>query len=115
MKIAIPTNDKKLVADHFGRCERYMCFDESGKRLDEIKNTSEHMSGQGLPPHLLNDKGVNVLLCKDLGPYAISLCSENKIKVYKHPEAKSIDGLFKLWQSNKLREAASDEGCESHK
>jgi len=115
MKIAIPTNDGKIVADHFGRCSSYACFDENGKAHESINNTSEHMGGQGLPPQLLKSNDVDVLLCKDLGPYAITLCSENKIKVYKHPEAKSIEGLFNLWQSNKLKETTIDEGCESHK
>lgn len=114
MKIAIPTNDKKTVADHFGRCQLYLCFDETGNSLKEIENTSEHMGGKGLPPQLLKDNDVDVLLCKDLGPYAISLCKNNNIKVYKHPEAKSIDSLFKLWQSNKLKETTIGEGCESH-
>ncbi|MFA6423141.1 MAG: NifB/NifX family molybdenum-iron cluster-binding protein [Patescibacteria group bacterium] len=114
MKIAIPTNDKKTVADHFGRCQTYLCFDEKGNSLAEINNTSEHMGGQGLPPELLKNNGVDVLLCKDLGPYAISLCSENNIKVYKHSEAELINSLFNLWQSNKLKEIAIGEGCESH-
>lgn len=114
MKIAIPTNDKINVADHFGRCQLYLCFDEIGNRLNKIENTSEHMGGKGLPPQLLKYNNVDVLLCKDLGPYAISLCKNNNIKVYKYPEAKSIDNLFKLWQSNKLKETTIDEGCESH-
>jgi len=114
MKIALPTNDGKSVADHFGRCLSYTCFDEDGNKLKEIKNTSEHMGGKGLPPKLLKNNCVNVLLCKDLGPYAISLCSQNEIRVFKYSEAKSIDGLFKLWQSNMLEETTFGEGCESH-
>ena len=115
MKIAIPTDDKNTVANHFGRCKFYLCFDEKGGALDEIKNTSEHMGGVGLPPDLLKKNCVDVLLCKDLGPNAISLCKNNGIEVYKLPEAKSIIDLFRLWQSGELAEATLNQGCESHK
>lgn len=115
MKIAIPTDDGKIVAGHFGRCVSYACFDEGGKALEEIKNTSEHMGGQGLPPELLKNNNVDVLLCRDLGPNAIHLCKSNGIKVYKNVEAETISDLFKLWQDGKLVETALSDGCESHK
>ncbi len=115
MKIAIPTDDKNTVANHFGRCLFYLCFDETGEVLDEIKNTSEHMGGVGLPPDLLKQSGVDILLCKDLGPNAINLCKNNGTKVYKLPKAELINDLFSLWRSGKLAEACVDQGCESHK
>lgn len=114
MKIAIPTDDKNLVANHFGRCLVYLCFDENGNELDEIKNTSEHMGGVGMPPDLLKQNNVDVLLCKDLGPNAINMCKKNCIKVYKMPEAEQIKDLYQLWQSGQLTEVSDDQGCESH-
>lgn len=115
MKIAIPTNDKKTVADHFGRCQSYLCFDENGQELDGIKNTSEHMGGQGLPPELLKRHSVEVLLCKDLGPYAIELCKKNDIKVFKDPSASGAIELFRNWRKGELEETGLGQGCESHK
>ena len=115
MKIAIPTDDKKMVANHFGRCLVYVCFDENGKELEEFKNTSEHMGGKGLPPELLKDSNVDVLLCRDLGPNAIRLCQNSRIKVFKDSNATLIADLFSNWQAGKLIEATLDEGCESHR
>ena len=115
MKIAIPTDDGKTIAGHFGRCLSYACFDENGNVLEEIKNTSEHMGGQGLPPELLKKNNVEVLLCRDLGPNAIDLCNKKEIKVYKSAEVETVIDLFKLWQDGKLAETGLDDGCESHK
>ncbi len=76
MKIVIPTDDKKglddAVAEHFGRCNTYTFLDENGKVIEIIDNTSEHMGGSGLPPELMKQHGANVLLCKGLGPRALS-------------------------------------------
>jgi len=115
MKIAIPTNDGKKVADHFGRCASYACYEEDGKKIESIENTSEHMGGQGLPPELLKKNEVDVLLCKDLGPNAVRLCKESNIKVFKHFQADNVIDLFNLWKSGNLTEATLDDGCESHK
>lgn len=115
MKIAIPTNDGKTIADHFGRCAFYACFDENGKSLKEIKNTSEHMGGQGLPPELLKSNDVDTLLCKDLGPNAIRLCKQNNIKVFRRADTETVQELFDLWKSGNLTEATFDDGCEIHK
>jgi len=114
MKIAIPTDDKINVAYHFGRCKVYLCFDENGKETGEIKNTSEHMGGNGLPPELLHKNKVDILLCKDLGPNAIQNCHIYGIKVYKDNSTDKISELVRLWKANKITEAGLNDGCESH-
>lgn len=115
MKIAIPTNDGEKVADHFGRCASYICFDGDGKKTEPIKNTSEHMGGKGLPPELLKKNGVDVLLCKDLGPNAVRLCKESNIKVFKHFQTDDAMDLFNLWKSGDLKEATLNDSCENRK
>ena len=66
MKIAIPTNgDKGLedeVAHHFGRALNFVIYDIENKDFKIFPNTSEHMGGEGLPPELLNEEGVNIML-----------------------------------------------------
>ncbi len=115
MKIAIPTNDKINVANHFGRCLLFLVFDENLKVINEVINTSEHMGGNGLPPELLRKNGVDVLLCKDLGPNAIKVCQEQGVRVYKFYDIEKVSDLAKLWKSGKLSEATLEDGCESHK
>ncbi len=118
MKIAIPTNGKKgfdeVVAMHFGRCNTYTFLDDNGSFLECIENSSEHMGGTGLPPELLKEHNVNVLLCKELGPRALELCNKNKIEVYTC-NASTVKGIFELWKKSKLKKAGFEDVCEEHK
>ena len=116
--IAVPTCGRKgmedSVAEHFGRCETYTFLDENGRILEIIGNESEHGVGTGLPPELMKKHGANVLLCRDLGPRAISLCFQLGIDVYVCSETKVKDA-FDLWKQGKIRKAGSNDVCESHK
>jgi len=104
MKIAIPAEEKKgleaRVAEHFGRCNYYVIIDEES--MTEIRNTSEDMGGSGLPPELLKQHGVDVILCKALGPKAINLCKELGIKVYVG-SAETVKEMLNLWKKGKLK------------
>jgi predicted Fe-Mo cluster-binding NifX family protein len=115
MKIAVPTNDGKMVAEHFGRCESYSCCNEEGRKIGEFKNTSSHMGGKGLPPEVLKANKVNILLCKDLGPNAVKLCAEAKIVVFKDVDATTVTKIIKDYLSNNLLRADSSSACENHK
>jgi len=118
MKIVVPTNTKKglddEIAEHFGRCLTYTFLNEKGEVLEIIDNTSEHMGGAGLPPELMKKHGADILLCKGLGPRAISLCKELGIDVYVY-QVERVKDIFKLWQNNKLKKAGAEEVCEQHK
>ena len=118
MKIVIPTDNKKGMEDsvalHFGRCRTYTFLDENGKVLEIVDNTSEHMGGKGLPPEIMKKHGADILLCRDLGPRALQLCSEFGIKVYTC-NAETVKEIFRLWQKKKLKKAGENDVCESHK
>lgn len=118
MKIVIPTEGslgiEEKVALHFGRCPTYTFLDENGNVLEVIENTSEHMGGQGLPPELMKKHGADILLCRDLGPRAISMCKELGIDVYTC-QAETVKEIFELWKSKKLKKADESNACESHK
>ncbi len=113
MRIVIPTNGE-IVAEHFGHSETYTFLDESGKVIEVIKNTSEHMGGSGLPPELMKAHKADLLLCRGIGLRAIKLCNSLGIKVYTG-QALTIDELFNLWKNNKLTEAGDESACnEGH-
>lgn len=118
MKIAIPANKKEVnsdIADHFGRCDLYLLFNEEGKMVEVIENSSEHGGGRGLPPELMKDNGVNVVLCKDIGPRAINLCEELGVEVYIDRNAKKIGDIILSWQKGNLKQAGKDDACQDHK
>ncbi len=118
MKIVIPTNNKKglgdKVADHFGRCLTYTFLNEKGEIIEIIDNTSVHMVGKGLPPELMKKHGVNILLCKDLGPRALNLCQTLGIEVYVC-KAETVKEIFEMWKNNQLKKADEENVCEQHK
>lgn len=118
MKIVIPTDGQKglddKIAEHFGRCNTYTFLNEKGKVLEIIDNTSEHMGGKGLPPELMKEHGADVLLCRGLGPKALSLCGEFGIDIYVHP-AETAEEIFEMWKNNQLQKATSQDVCEEHK
>ncbi|MFA5048146.1 MAG: NifB/NifX family molybdenum-iron cluster-binding protein [Patescibacteria group bacterium] len=116
--IVIPTDGQKgldeKVADHFGRSQTYTFLNEKGEVIEIIKNTSEHMGGQGLPPELMKGHGADILLCRDLGPKAITLCAELDIAVY-NCRAETVKDIFEMWQNNKLEKAGIEDACKNHK
>lgn len=118
MKIVVPTNKKKglqdMVADHFGRCNTYTFLDEKGSVIEIIDNTSEHMRGRGLPPEVIKEYGASILLCKDLGPRALNLCSELGIDVYVC-SAQTVKEIFEMWRNNKIKKASIENACDEHK
>jgi predicted Fe-Mo cluster-binding NifX family protein len=118
MKIVVPTNSKKgledTVAEHFGSCLTYTFLDEKGEVVEIIDNTSEHMGGKGLPPELMKKHGADILLCKDLGPRALDLCSQLGIDVYVN-QAETVKEIFEIWKNNKIKKAGTEDVCEEHK
>ena len=118
MKIVIPTNDKKgledTVAEHFGRCLTYTFLNEKGEVVEIVDNTSEHMGGIGLPPELMKKHGADILLCKDLGPRALTLCSQLGIDVYVN-QTETVKEIFEMWKNNKIKKASEEDVCEEHK
>jgi len=118
MRIVIPTNNKKgledTVAEHFGRCLTYTFLNEKGEVVEIVDNTSEHMGGAGLPPELMKRHGADILLCKDLGPRALALCSQLGIDVYVN-QAETVKEIFEMWENNKIKKANIGDVCEEHK
>ena len=118
VKLAIPTNNKKgledTVAEHFGRCLTYTFLNEKGEVVEIIDNTSEDRGGKGLPPELIKKHGADVLLCNDLGPRALALCSQLGIDVYVN-QAETVKEIFEMWKNNKIKKAGAGDVCEEHK
>ena len=118
MRIAIPSNGpkglKETVAEHFGRCPFYTILDEKGLFLELLENTGSHMGGQVLPPQLLKQNNIDILLCQGIGPKAIELCQNLNIDVYVSFSS-TVEELFRKWQQQNLKKASLDDSCKEHK
>ena len=117
MKIAIPTLGEKgleeTVSEHFGRCPTYTIMDNEGNIVTIINNTSSHNGGKDLPPELLQQNGINVLLCKGIGPRAIEMCNSFGIEVYVDSSS-IVKEIYTKWKNNQLHKASLDDGCGEH-
>ena len=116
-RIAVPTNGvnglSEAVAEHFGRCQTYTFLNSKGEVIKVINNTSEHMEGIGLPPVLLKKEGADILLCKDLGPKALSYFHQFGISVCVD-QAKTVKEIYQRWKSKKLKPAGPQDTCQHH-
>ena len=115
MKIAVPTDGKGSLEDeisfHFGRVKNYVVYNTEDKSFKVLNNTSEHMGGQGLPPELLNEAGVEVMLCTSLGHRALNMFNNFDIKVYCGAQG-TVSQAIQNYQDGKLVEADSNNVCQ---
>ena len=115
MKIAIPTNSRKgmedTVQEHFGRCNTYTILDETGTLQEIIDNEGMHRGGSETPPRFLKRKGINILLCKSLGPKALQLFQNFGIEVYIS-DSNTVKAAFDSWKNKKSKKASSSDACE---
>ncbi|MBN2478838.1 MAG: hypothetical protein JXA94_01280 [Parachlamydiales bacterium] len=119
IKIAIPINKsvglQSKIAEHFGRCEFYLVLNENGIIIESIENNSFHNSGTKSPPEILADNNITYLLCKNLGPKALSLCNASNISVYLDHTSIFASEIFHNWKQKKLVEANQENACKDHK
>ncbi len=115
MRIAVPSNGNKgldeQVGEHFGRVPTYTIVE--GEKVEVIPNISHHTGGMGLPPELLHDNGVEVMVCSSLGRRAIDLFQRKGIRVYVGASGLVRDAI-EQWESGKLVEATDKNACEQH-
>ena len=117
MKVCIPAmGDNGLedsVGEHFGRVPFYTLLDTETEKVEVLRNTSEHMGGQGYPPEILARAGVEVMLCGGLGGRAIRMFEDFGIMVYIGAYGKIKDSID-MWKNDKLPAATDENACKQH-
>jgi len=91
MKIAISSTGKNLnsnVDSVFGRCPYFIIAEIKNKKIikvETLKNTSvSKLSGAGISAaQLVVDKDVNAVVSGNIGPRALEVLKQFKIKTYK--------------------------------
>jgi len=117
MRIALPTNgDRGMdeeISPHFGRAVTYTIYDTETKEVEVVDNTSSHMGGTGVPPDLLHEKGVEILICGGIGRKAIDLFGSRGIKVYCGA-IDTVKDTIELFEAGILEEASMNNACSGH-
>ncbi len=114
--IGIPTiNEGGLLSEismHFGRTPYFTIIKFENDKIEEIKTIKilgKHIGGSNTPAEIILNSGVNVLICGNLGPKAVSMIRDSGIEVYSGASGKVKDG-FKAWKMGKLQ-LADENSC----
>lgn len=117
MKVAVPTKgDRGLneeVGEHFGRVPTYTIVDLDSNEVTVIDNTSHHKGGEGYPPELLAEHGVDVMLCQGLGRRAIQMFTDLGIDVCIGA-AGTVRDTIQAFKADELQSADTGDACTRH-
>ena len=80
LKIAIPLAEG-VLCNHFGHCEQFVLIDLKGSDIAAKQMVTPPPHEPGLLPRWLGGKGVNLIIARGMGQRALSLFSENGIRV----------------------------------
>lgn len=91
LKVAFFTNDLKNIDAHFGSAPQFAVYDVDGEgfNLFEVVPTGEERTDGRV--EMLQDSGVDILYCVEIGPAAAAKVVNNKIFPIKYKEVVSIE------------------------
>ena len=91
VKVAFFTNDLKNIDAHFGSAPQFAVYDvdSEGFSLFEVVPTGEEKTEGRV--EMLQDSGVDILYCVEIGPTAAAKVVNSKIFPIKYKEVVSIE------------------------
>ena len=81
MKIAIPTNNRLDVEEHFGHCKEFAIYDIEAKEIKNVSYITPPAHAPGVIPKFLAEEKANVIISGGMGQMAINLFKDNNIEV----------------------------------
>lgn len=113
MKIAICTKDasKDSAVDvRFGRAGCFAVYDETSGQWEFVVNDQNMQASQGAglqaAQHII-DAGADVLIAANVGPKAMAVMRQEKIKVYQLSEEATAADALRMYQEKGLREMSA--------
>ncbi|MEM0094378.1 MAG: NifB/NifX family molybdenum-iron cluster-binding protein [Candidatus Micrarchaeaceae archaeon] len=100
MKIGIPTDDGRIISEHFGRAKYFLIVDtENGsqaRRLVENPHEKEEneQSGHGKLLKMLVENKVEKVICFNLNPRMEKNLKSLKIEVERVSEGSNIESIL---------------------
>lgn len=117
MKVCVPSAKngglEDLVGQHFGMVPVYTVLDTETDDVQIVENTSQHNGGVGLPPELLSNAGVDIMLCGGLGTKAVNMFSEFGIEVFVGAQG-TVETAISDWKDGNLESPNSENVCQGH-
>lgn len=111
MKIAV-TSENGLVFQHFGKCPSFVIADMENGRIKEKTLLSANGQGHGALVTLLQEAGVEVLICSGLGAGARNALQEAAITVISGAQG-SVEAALTAYENGTLHDDPSGQ-CDHH-
>jgi len=109
-KVALPTEGDNLdapIAAHFGRAENFLVYDLETQSFELYPNP-EARGERVLPPHFLNQRGVDGVIAFGLGLPAFNLFKSLAFKMFKAISG-SVRENLKALREGSLRELTAED------
>lgn len=110
MKIAV-TYENGQIFQHFGHSENFKIYETEGKNIVSAKVIGTDGVGHSALAALLNDNGINVLICGGIGNGAVAALSEAGIEVYSGADGEA-DAAVEAYLNGDLKSAGVN--CDHH-
>ena len=110
MKIAV-TYENGQIFQHFGHSENFKIYETEGKNIVSAKVIGTDGAGHSALAALLNDNGINVLICGGIGNGAVAALSEAGIEVYSGADGEA-DAAVEAYLNGDLKSAGVN--CDHH-
>ncbi len=104
MKVAVSVDGKKVSA-HFGRCEKYVIFEENNGKEVARKEVPNPGHEPFFLPKFLSEKGVKRIITCGIGPRAAGLFGELGIEVVAGVDG-DVDKVISKYLSGELKGGA---------
>ena len=112
MKVAIPINRPReegdlRVSSHFGKAHAFAIADTESGEIEVVENPRvalglQHGAGKYIA-EMFDQKGVKVVLLREIGQGAFKHLSQRGIKIYLVPkEVKTVQEAIELFKGGKL-------------
>lgn len=117
MKVGIPTMGKsgleEQVSSHFGRAPTFTIVNTETMETEIIRNIKQP-DETNQSPQKLSERGVQTVLCSNLGPKAIGTFEQLGIEVLTGA-GKTVKKTLEKWKSGELKEATDKNACQEHR
>lgn len=116
MRICIPTETdaglKAKINAHFGSVPYFTIYDTVKDSLEVINNSNQHhMHGMCQPMDVLDNKGIDVVVCGGMGARAVMKLNESGIKAYRAITGTAAD-VLKRYKEGSLQEITPEIACD---
>ena len=96
--------DGKIVAKHFGRCEKFCFFETEDKEIIKIIILPNPGNKPGYLPEYLIDLGADIIMVGSIGKNAAKIFYKNEKKVISDVTGDARDAVIKLLKEKNKKE-----------